>query len=697
MPANDRPTSRGGWGVQEPARLPGLPDEDNEQIDVTIRKLKLVGALKQTGIDVDVTDVLTSGMLEDSMTGAPQFTLDMLDRGYAALQSGVFGQKVDIELDGVPFRLVEVSVTDVETLELLFEHKIVNLLRDHTSPLKATRGTTTRAQFVERMLREITSEIAVTYVAPEEDKVQPIGAARATGRTLKAKKLSGTSLNAVTQSSRQPGFGIHSLDIQQFDGGTIHLGPVELSNAATVLGVCKQLNAPAKAVLACVEACIVEAPGFQNSGVASDHTSTGILQLLSSTAAGLGISALDIAACVNAFLTKGFFSHGGAISQANANPGESAGTIAQNTQGSAYPTRYDAVQGSALKVIQAWAGGTGFTASAFSSFASAGRSITTNLPYEFSRGQPGQREDSWTCMQRLASEVNWRCYVAGRNNVYFVTDDDLLVTKSSYTIAPGEIGVGKLTFHAEVGGRTILCKGRRQPKPSDALLEARIDRWAAPPGTVIILEDYGPADGQWLVADVQRPVFDAAAQITLVAPQKALPEPAPQTKTTTIPGTAGSPVSLQRGSPTGSSGLFNSPFSKKMTQTTRIDDGVDFGNLSSGYAGGSPILAIGDCYLRRIDTNWYQGQPCMFFELKDKGSGYWGWYVAEGIHPEASVGMPIQAGQRVASFIIGTGSIEIGWAGNSTQTAAQANGHGGQSPSPEGSSFLGFLNRVGAV
>ncbi len=534
------PTRTRGWGVTEPARLPGLPPDDNEQVDVRVHKLKLVSALGKAGVNVNVTDILTDGKLEDSMVGAPQFTLDLLDRDFRVLKSGVFGQKVDVDLDHVPFRLVEVSVTDTDRLELLFEHKIVNLLRGHKSPLKAVRGTTTRAQFVERLLREITSDMPVNFISPQEDVVQPIGAAKASGRTLKVKKLSGTTLNVVTQAGRQPGFGVQSLVIRQFDGGALHLGPGELGNAATVLGVAKQLNAPAKAVLALVEACIVEAPGFANSGIAVDHTSTGILQLLSSTAAGLGISALDVAACANAFLTKGFYGHGGAITQALRNPGLSAGTIAQNTQGSGFPSRYDAVQGSALNVIRAWAGGTGFSASAFSSFASAGRTTLTTLPYEFSRGQPGQPEDSWTCMQRLASEVNWRCFVAGRHNVYFVTDDDLLVTQTKYTIAPGDQGVGKLTFHAEVGGRTILRKGRRQPKPSDALLDVRVDRWSAPPGTVVTLEDYGPGDGDWLVADIQRPLFDATGQITLAAPQKALPEPAPQTKTTTIPGTAGS-------------------------------------------------------------------------------------------------------------------------------------------------------------
>ena len=120
-----------------------------------IEKLQLRSALRSAGVDIDVTDVLTGGQLQDTNTGAPTLELDLLDREYAALNSGVFGQKVDVELDRVPFRLTTVSVTGPETLHLLFEHKIVALLREHSSPIKAARDTTTRAQFVERMLKEI--------------------------------------------------------------------------------------------------------------------------------------------------------------------------------------------------------------------------------------------------------------------------------------------------------------------------------------------------------------------------------------------------------------------------------------------------------------------------------------------------------------------------------------------------------------
>ena len=66
-----------------------------------IEKLQLRSALRSAGVDIDVTDVLTGGQLQDTNTGAPTLELDLLDREYAALNSGVFGQKVDVELGAV--------------------------------------------------------------------------------------------------------------------------------------------------------------------------------------------------------------------------------------------------------------------------------------------------------------------------------------------------------------------------------------------------------------------------------------------------------------------------------------------------------------------------------------------------------------------------------------------------------------------
>jgi hypothetical protein len=500
-----------GVAVETVARRPSQQPDDNETYDVSIRKLRLVGALKKGGINVDITQVITDGHVEDSTTGAPQLTVDLVDRDYGALQSGVFGQTVDVELDGIPWRLVEVSLTDVETLELLFEHKLVNLLRQHKSPIKAARSSVTRAQFIEIMLKEIAGGFPVRYISPEVNKIQPITASKTSGRSLTSKTIGST----VAKSVKGSGFGVTNLNIRSWDGSTVTLGPTQLKNASIVLQVCKQLGASAKATLAVMAACVVEpAKPFENTPPGPQGA--GILSWT-----GGKSWANDVAQAVtHALQDPGATGRGGMMSLASKNPGWTAGQIAQSEQGSAFPARYDQAAAGAQAVIGAFTSAGGYAATGVN-FGSTGAST-----YEFSRGQPGQAEDSWTCMQRLAKEVNWRLFVSGRNSLYFVTDDDLMAAPPIYNLNPRSKGTPRLTFQAEVGGRTIRRHRHRQPKPSEAQLVARIDRWAAPPGSVISLDEFGPGDGRWLVVDTVRPLFDKEATVHLQSPQAPFKEPA---------------------------------------------------------------------------------------------------------------------------------------------------------------------------
>lgn len=520
----------------------GIADHDDDRFDVTIRKLILQIDPKASLKGPDVTNLISIADVEETMAGASQFTLDILDRDLLALKSGMFGQKVDVTIDGVPFRVTEVGPTDVDQLQLLFEHRIVAKAREHSSPLKVTRDSHTRAEFIYMMFREITDEV-ITFVSPELHKVQPIaGGATQPVSSVTTPLVSVTSGKRASTLSRQSGFSSGSMTIHQWDGGALVLGPTELANMKAVLDVCAQVNAPAKAVLAVVEACIVE-DSCRNSSVATDGTSIGIFQVTDGTAAQVpGGNRLDVAATTKGFLLNGYWKYGSAISIANSNPGISAGTVAQRTQGSAFGSRYDLVQGSAEQIIRAYTGGSlaGF---AGSSLISSGALNTQVQQYEFSRGYSGQKEDTWTCGQRLASEVGWRLFVAGKHNVYYVQDSDLMATGPRYLIDPQTTGVVKVTYRVQTGGRTIVRKGVRQPMPSTAQMEVRIDRWDAPPGTVIELADYGPADGRWLVESIKRSMFDAQGTVQLVQPQAALAEPAPTTTTAGGAGGLGNPNS----------------------------------------------------------------------------------------------------------------------------------------------------------
>jgi hypothetical protein len=167
--------------------------------------------------------------------------------------------------------------------------------------------------------------------------------------------------------------------------------------------------------------------------------------------------------------------------------------------------------------------------------------LAATKQYEFTRGRAGQTEDSYTCALRIAAEVQWRFFVAGRRTVYMVTDDDLLASAANYTITPDSQGVAKPTFDIEKGGRTIVVHRHRVPKPSEGQVAVRVSRLQASVGDVLTIDGYGPADDRWLLKQIDRDLFDKAGTLYFQAPQKALPEPAATVSTTVQPIAPGAP------------------------------------------------------------------------------------------------------------------------------------------------------------
>lgn len=519
----------------------------DEILDVGIERLRIQSTLAKAGIYVDVTNQVTTGSVTDSFTSAPQIVIECLDRNYKALNSGIFDDIVEIVLDDAQYRLVQVSLIDTETLELTFEHKIIALLRTHKKWLAVQRGAVTRAQFIEMLLREILPDFGeIVYVCPEINTVQPVAGSRKTGRSLTKKTLSAkTKATNVKRSD----FGLTSLQIRYWDGTMVTLDQTQLKNASIAMETAYQMGASAKATLALIEACIVEPnKPFENSSAsASNGTSAGILQM-----GGGGTSApwaTDVAlSCQHALQDPGATGKGGLISLARRNPSWSAGQIAAAEQGplATLSNRYDLAQEGAQTVINAYKSAGGFAATGASALPGV---LAATSQYEFTRGRAGQTEDSYTCALRVAAEVQWRFFVAGRRTVYFLTDDDLLADAAGYEVTPDSQGIARPTFDIEKGNRTIVIRRHRVPKPSEAQIAVRVNRLQATVGNVVRLDGYGPADDRWLIKQIDRNLFDKQGTLYLQAPQKALPEPAASTSTNVVPIAPGSSPSLKSGNP----------------------------------------------------------------------------------------------------------------------------------------------------
>lgn len=134
------------------------------------------------------------------------------------------------------------------------------------------------------------------------------------------------------------------------DGGVISAFRQAISRTA----------APAKSQVALFEAGIVES-GLENLPY-GDADSRGVLQIRDSTAGPMGVNNMSPLESALAFLTRGFWGKGSAIGLANSNPTQSAGWVAQNTQGSAFPDRYDQVMGQAIAYLKGKQAGAGWDA-----------------------------------------------------------------------------------------------------------------------------------------------------------------------------------------------------------------------------------------------------------------------------------------------------------------------------------------------
>lgn len=467
---------------------------------------------------LDVANSLVSARVMLTITGASQLTLGIHDPKGRIERSGFLDRddngrldSISMMLDGLRFRLVKAS-RDGTTLSLTFEDEVWALLRAHRKHISSSRNALTRAQFIERMVREVKLR-DIPYYAPEKGRKQPVEHpdfpdARPSGGSTGFDK--GARLNVKSWA------GSHVLDADQ------------MRNAATMLATADQLEAGEKATLALMEAGIVEAPYFTNN-TGGDASSVGVLQLLDMHLGGSTSThggRRDVALVSRLFLTKGFAGKGGAIQLARSNPGWSAGQVAQAVQGSAFPARYDASREGGQTVLKAWNGGDGG--------ASTHEAVRVKS-YRFTRGQPGQTENTVQCATRLADEVKWRFFAVG-GIVYFTSDYELISHAADVVFdgfdAPGLLALPSYEWdHRKLYGECTLT--------------VSANAWGVRPGSVVRLESMGSIDGAWIVETFDFDLFNAkAATVTLVKPTKPAKEPAPELFTVAVgdgtPATSGS-------------------------------------------------------------------------------------------------------------------------------------------------------------
>lgn len=132
--------------------------------------------------------------------------------------------------------------------------------------------------------------------------------------------------------------------------------------------------------------------------------------------------------------------------------------------------------------------------------------------YEFTRGQPGNPESTWTCLSRLASEIGWRRFMVS-DTVWFVADEWLFATPAVDTLAEASGAVNGVTWSWDLG------------KPLNECSITVDDSWIRSPGVVFKVEGQGPATGKWLLAEWERDLLRPTGTLRLVKPGQTIPEP----------------------------------------------------------------------------------------------------------------------------------------------------------------------------
>lgn len=531
-------------------RRPALPSVDVERL--------VLHVVAEPKLSVDVRDVVTEASLTRTIEGASLLQMSVLDSDRTLLRSGRLSRAIDVQLDGLWFRLAHVGKKG-DVLELTFEDREVAALRRFTRPRKASRAKMTRAQFAQALVLE-SRKYPVRFWTPELSKRQPVA----------------TASREERDATRRPGIG----DDASLTVKGARADRRQLRNAELMLDKAEELGATALPRLALICA------GIGESTLGADpNTFGGKYQGVLQGQAAL-IDVRDPAELAEAFLKGGRgFQAGGAMKLARENPGISAGEIATRVEASGKPASfYDAHREEARAIIAAYGGSGG-----------ASRPSTYYARYEFTRGEPGgpRGENTWDCLGRLAEEVGWRRFmVAG--TVFFAAEEDLFRGRPRARLTEFQDGILGVDFDLETNDRVA----------SECKVTCLADRWAAPPGSVVQLDAMGPADGRWLVVEIERPdLFDPETIITLRKPAEELPEPRPEQRTrdtddtSTVASGDGYPLRGTRGK------LIGVPYAGMHTLGNwQSDNAVDLGTPD-----GTIVQAVADGRVTKVKGSYSGG------------------------------------------------------------------------------------------
>lgn len=522
------------------------PQNELMRDDLDLHKLLVYFKSK---IKFDAVDRVTGARVIRTIEGASTMEISLIDPDRAILRSGLLNNKLDIQVDGLWFRLVKIE-KDGNNLTMTFEDREVAILRLYTKLKFAHRSKTTRAEFVNNLIREPKEfKPKVPVVIPELHTPQPIEAsADMPGET---ESVLGRDYGIPTQTAHGGAFvpGVTDFPkvttnyvpgVTDFPGASTRVagaGEVltvkgepasreQIKNANTILAVGSSMGMNRKLLVCAIMTAITESTLHNLSG--GDLDSVGLFQQRESW--GSYNERHDPATAAHLFYTA-------ANRMDKLEPTVPYWVLCADVQRPREDLRLEygkyRMEGERFTTAFGVPGGTAASQNLSNS------QPVTDQDFIFYRGDPKTgssgaatrwepTENSWAAIQRMANEVKWRAFfVSGR--FYFIAEDDLFKSRPIVTINEDTSGIESIDGDLDTNKRNAQLS-----------ITARIGRWSAPPGSVIVIKDMGPWNGRWLVTEFTRSLFDTQAEITIKKPEPRLPEP--QENNFSAPGGWGQPV-----------------------------------------------------------------------------------------------------------------------------------------------------------
>ena len=468
-----------------------------------------------------LSESIIGGDVNRTIDGASTLKLTVSDYYSRIRNSGMLGNEVDIKLDGLWFRLVAVSKTGYD-LELTFESREVAILRTYNKKRVVGWGKMSRARFVQILMNESPQTRLIPFVCPElvPDKKIKDEDDRFVNREygFGARKPAPRGVTAAEGTTTGNGKGdvlyvksaVATADQQYNIGAVIQEGLNQVSIT----------NKHQRKILVCAIMTIIQESTATN--LYTGHgTSVGLFQIIDIH--GTVEQRRDIP-----WASEWFYSR--AIKADAADPGLTYNDLCQTVQRSGHPDEYGQWRNQAERWVSAYGvvGGDSHETEDVSAFNLMSDWEQDATAFQFQRGTsktlPGgkkgwTKEDTWACMNRLAEEVNWRCFeVSGM--VYFISEPKLFKSGPRARIDEQSPGIDWIDFNYDVGKAS-----------AQVTIQGRAGQWAAPPGTVVEVMNNGPVNGRWLVTDINRGIFSPDVNITCKKPRAKLPEPTQASET----------------------------------------------------------------------------------------------------------------------------------------------------------------------